>query len=85
LIKFDSSKNIEEESKSNEDNLNLPVVPKRRTSFTGSLPHSKERSFSEKNVECLGDKMNQKELEKSYLIAFACKKGLKPESPNQDD
>merc|ERR1712000_46938 len=57
----------------------------KRLSFCGALSNVKEKSYSDKCVCTEGESINQNELEKTNLIAFACKKGLKPEAPNQDD
>lgn len=64
----------------------VPNIPKkRRLSFSGSLSQNLEKSFSDKCVCQEGEHINTKQLEDQLLCAFACHKGLKPESPNQDD
>lgn len=67
--------------------MRLPTIIKTRAkSFRGELHkiQEKEEAYSNKKILKLGD-LDQNELAKQYLIAFSCKKGLKPESPNQDD
>lgn len=51
----------------------------------GITPNSAQRGFEDKvtnfaNIDELGETFLQQ-----YSIGYACKKGLKPESPNQDD
>ena len=60
-------------------NTNKPVT------ISGSNHNTIQKGYEDKinnlrNVEQLGEAFLQ-----SYNISFACKKGLKPESPNQDD
>lgn len=50
----------------------------------GALSTAKERQFEEKKVTKKGDNIPADFL-KELGVAATCKKGLKPESPNQDD
>jgi serine/threonine protein phosphatase PrpC len=50
----------------------------------GALTTSKERQFEEKKVTKTGDQIPADFL-KELGVAATCRKGLKPESPNQDD
>lgn len=52
---------------------------KRRFSITGAHPDSLQKGFDDKQNERKGDSPND------LCMGYACKKGLKPESPNQDD
>lgn len=51
-----------------------------RGSICGTGPHTKQNSFNNKFIHM----QNGEELQRMG-IGFACKKGLKPEAPNQDD
>lgn len=65
-----------------EDNL-LELFPdaERRLSLQGQKADNTQKGFDNKNCAKQGDECNPVDLG----IGFACKKGLKPESPNQDD
>jgi len=80
-------KDNKEEEKDNTSDLLMPAVrkPGKRLSMSGALSDIKEKSYQDKNVCTEGENINQGDLEKTHLMAFACKKGLKPEAPNQDD
>lgn len=60
------------------------LIIKNRIIFEGALSRSKQQGFEEKRMNIQGESVKS-----SYLnqlgIAVACRKGLKPESPNQDD
>ncbi|CEL99363.1 unnamed protein product [Vitrella brassicaformis CCMP3155] len=56
----------------------------RRASVFGSPATEQQRGFDNKQMEVCGDALNAKTLAE-VGIGYACKKGLKPESPNQDD
>lgn len=53
----------------------------RRLSLQGLKAENTQKGFENKNLAKRGDDVNPTDLG----IGFACKKGLKPESPNQDD
>lgn len=65
-----------------EDNL-LELFPDadRRLSLQGQKSDNMQKGFDNKQCAKQGDDTNPGEMG----IGFACKKGLKPESPNQDD
>eukprot|EP00929_Paragymnodinium_shiwhaense_P000921 TRINITY_DN101114_c0_g1_i1.p1 TRINITY_DN101114_c0_g1~~TRINITY_DN101114_c0_g1_i1.p1 ORF type:complete len:414 (-),score=100.78 TRINITY_DN101114_c0_g1_i1:40-1281(-) len=53
---------------------------KEKASVVGTTSDVTQKAFEDKKQEqCLGEKM------KVFKVGAACKKGLKPESPNQDD
>ncbi|KAF4651407.1 hypothetical protein FOL47_000413 [Perkinsus chesapeaki] len=52
----------------------------RRFSLSGKPADTNQKGFDNKNIEALGGSDI-----KEYRVGYACKKGLKPESPNQDD
>lgn len=63
----------------------LDVFPdtSRRFSLSGKHADGQQKGFENKVIEAAG---SSAQLYQSALkIGFACKKGLKPESPNQDD
>mmetsp|Transcript_26281 Transcript_26281/g.59909 ORF Transcript_26281/g.59909 Transcript_26281/m.59909 type:complete len:365 (-) Transcript_26281:283-1377(-) len=53
----------------------------RKMSIGGAHAAGPQKGFENKKVELMGDK----EILATNHVGFACKKGLKPESPNQDD
>ncbi|KAF7458885.1 PP2C like protein phosphatase [Cryptosporidium felis] len=55
----------------------------RRLSVTGMLSQRTQETFESKAEEIIGDDPVNSELQKG--IGYVCRKGLKPESPNQDD
>ncbi|OII78321.1 protein phosphatase 2C [Cryptosporidium andersoni] len=63
--------------------LDSSNYPKRRLSVTGALSHRNQETFECKAEEINGDEVANKELQ--HGIGYVCRKGLKPESPNQDD
>eukprot|EP00922_Rhytidocystis_sp_ex-Travisia-forbesii_P028181 GHVS01041359.1.p1 GENE.GHVS01041359.1~~GHVS01041359.1.p1 ORF type:complete len:681 (-),score=155.44 GHVS01041359.1:632-2509(-) len=60
-----------------------PVQDRRRLSISGCLSNFHQNNFENKIQEMKGSPGN--ESLSSMGIGFACRKGLKPESPNQDD
>lgn len=66
------------------EKVHQPGQNKRRFSLTGNMCNIIQGGFEDKFVKYEGDQINEEELEK-IGIAYSCKKGLKPESPNQDD
>jgi len=62
--------------------LDLFPDAQRRTSVTGAVPPDgvQQKGFADKPTRKGGD-----EGLKNFKVGCACKKGLKPESPNQDD
>lgn len=58
--------------------------PKRRFSLCGSMVNVIQSGFEDKFVKNEGESINEDDLA-AMGIAYSCKKGLKPESPNQDD
>lgn len=69
-------------TKAQADNL-LELFPEaeRRLSLQGQQADATQKGFDNKKCDKKGDQDNPADLG----IGFACKKGLKPESPNQDD
>eukprot|EP00746_Dinoflagellata_sp_MGD_P042289 gnl/MRDRNA2_/MRDRNA2_202547_c0_seq1.p1 gnl/MRDRNA2_/MRDRNA2_202547_c0~~gnl/MRDRNA2_/MRDRNA2_202547_c0_seq1.p1 ORF type:complete len:217 (-),score=37.59 gnl/MRDRNA2_/MRDRNA2_202547_c0_seq1:22-672(-) len=65
-----------------EDNL-LELFPdaERRMSLQGKSADNTQKGFDNKHCNKKGDDINPTDLG----VGYACKKGLKPESPNQDD
>mmetsp|Transcript_18740 Transcript_18740/g.43789 ORF Transcript_18740/g.43789 Transcript_18740/m.43789 type:complete len:371 (-) Transcript_18740:212-1324(-) len=55
---------------------------KGRCSVVGAPSDALQKGFSDKNIEKVGD---LPEKPSDLRIGYACKKGHKPESPNQDD
>jgi len=53
----------------------------RKMSIGGAQAAGPQKGFENKKVELMGDK----DFLATKHVGFACKKGLKPESPNQDD
>lgn len=62
--------------------LDLFPQAQRRLSLTGAAPPdgAQQKSFADKVTRKVGE-----ESLSSFKVGCACKKGLKPESPNQDD
>ncbi|OII75505.1 PP2C like protein phosphatase [Cryptosporidium ubiquitum] len=56
---------------------------RRRLSVTGMLSQRTQETFESKAEEVIGDDSGNSELQRG--IGYVCRKGLKPESPNQDD
>ncbi|KAJ1611176.1 PP2C like protein phosphatase [Cryptosporidium canis] len=56
---------------------------RRRLSVTGVLSQRAQETFESKAEEIIGDESGNSELQRG--IGYVCRKGLKPESPNQDD
>lgn len=52
--------------------------------FEGSLSHQRQNEFEDKKMTITGESIPDRFLD-NYGLAVICKKGLKPESPNQDD
>lgn len=65
-----------------EDNL-LELFPDadRRLSLQGKSSDNTQKGFDNKKCAKTGDEINPQDIG----VGYACKKGLKPESPNQDD
>lgn len=55
----------------------------RKLSFSGQQADTTQKGFDDKKCDAQGDTDKTKPVDLG--IGFACKKGLKPESPNQDD
>lgn len=70
--------------KSKPEELDSEGKPKRRFSLCGSMVNVIQNGFEDKFVKNEGEAINEDDLH-NLGIAYACKKGLKPESPNQDD
>ena len=60
------------------------LIIKNRIIFEGALSRSKQKGFEEKRMNIQGESVKSGYLNQ-LGIAVACRKGLKPESPNQDD
>lgn len=60
------------------------LVIKKRIVFQGAHTRSIQQGFEEKRMSIKGDNVKSRFLNE-LGIAVACRKGLKPESPNQDD
>lgn len=58
------------------------VTPLHRVCLRGTTVETTQESFGDKGVACIGEPTL---VGTGSSIGFACKKGLKPESPNQDD
>ncbi|CUV06325.1 unnamed protein product [Cryptosporidium hominis] len=56
---------------------------RRRLSVTGMLSQRAQETFESKAEEVIGNDSGNSELQRG--IGYVCRKGLKPESPNQDD
>ncbi|KAK6590276.1 hypothetical protein RS030_162475 [Cryptosporidium xiaoi] len=56
---------------------------RRRLSVAGVLSQKTQETFESKVEEISGDDFGSDELQRG--IGYVCRKGLKPESPNQDD
>lgn len=54
----------------------------RRCSIAGANSDVQQKGFADKKIQKSGEDSNKAA---GFHIGFACKKGLKPESPNQDD
>jgi len=65
-----------------ENLLELFPDASRRASLVGSQSSSTQKGFDNKVTRQMGDELG---LVSPFKIGYACKKGLKPESPNQDD
>lgn len=75
---------------SSDKGRNLPGTDKlelgnsrRRLSVAGVLSQKTQETFESKVEEISGDDLGNAELQRG--IGYVCRKGLKPESPNQDD
>ncbi|KAF4710667.1 hypothetical protein FOZ63_017108 [Perkinsus olseni] len=60
--------------------IDLFPASSRRFSLIGKPADTNQKGFDNKRIEALGGITNV-----DYRVGYACKKGLKPESPNQDD
>ena len=67
-----------------EENRGILMLSNLSMWMGGALSPLKEREFEEKKTTCVGDSIPLDFL-KELGVAATCKKGLKPESPNQDD
>lgn len=54
-----------------------------RVSIMGAAAHTHQKNFEDKNETCRGNVTGETLI--TMGIGHACRKGLKPESPNQDD
>jgi len=55
---------------------------RKRLSIQGTTSEVQQKGFADKKVQKSGEECTKAN---DYKIGYACKKGLKPESPNQDD
>lgn len=54
----------------------------KRCSIAGTISEAQQKGFADKKIQTIGEDTIKAA---GHQIGFACKKGLKPESPNQDD
>jgi len=64
----------------------FPEAQGRRLSFSSQTDkqQKKKKSYEEKDTVCEGGEMVTQDMLKELGVGICCKKGLKPEAPNQD-
>eukprot|EP00918_Siedleckia_nematoides_P048684 GHVU01106733.1.p1 GENE.GHVU01106733.1~~GHVU01106733.1.p1 ORF type:complete len:381 (-),score=63.14 GHVU01106733.1:244-1386(-) len=80
LVLIDESRGIVREANVSMITAQFEAGSKHAAVF-GAPASSKQRSYDDKRLEVVGTPLNDSDPS----IGYACKKGLKPESPNQDD